>query len=91
MNIEEVHEMIMHELHRSYKEHPLWPLDPIHAAAILTKKTGELVKAALDWMYHSDDLRRDWDQMAHEAASCAAMGLRFLLESEKYWGQKPEA
>jgi hypothetical protein len=41
----------MLEIERAKKIHPDWPLDVVHAAAILCEEAGELIQAALDFHY----------------------------------------
>ncbi|NQU42152.1 hypothetical protein HQ520_02620 [bacterium] len=72
--------LIFEELAKAENKHPGFPVDPIHAAAILAEEAGETVQASLDYVYHAGSL----DEMAHEAAQTAAMGLRFLLNLKHY-------
>ena len=71
---------IFAELQRGKQKHPLFPDDPIHAAAILGEESGELTQAALDFVYHNGTIER----MKEEAVQCGAMAIRFLENLARY-------
>lgn len=73
--IEEILDLIVAELKSAEAKHPGWPTDPIHGAAIVAEESGELVQAAIDYVYTNGEEGR----MVAEAVQTAAMGIRFLL------------
>lgn len=61
--------------HRRAKElHPDWPEDVIHAAEIVAEEAGELVRAALQFVYEGGDV----DALECAAVQTGAMAVRFL-------------
>ena len=82
MKPEDVIDLVFKELRAAEAKHPMWPKDPIHAAAILGEEAGELLQASIDFTYRKAP--QDLDKMAKEAAQCAAMGIRFLVALERY-------
>ncbi len=64
-------------LRKAEAKHPGWPMDPIHAAAIVGEEAGELTRAALQYHYEGVDS----DPMLQEAAETAAMAIRFLINA----------
>jgi hypothetical protein len=70
-------EAIAQELHRARRLHPVWPGDPIHAAAIVSEEAGELVKAVNDWMTGKGMLLR----VIAECVETGAMAIRFLCDT----------
>jgi hypothetical protein len=70
-------EAIAQELHRARRLHPVWPGDPIHAAAIVSEEAGELVKAVNDWMTGKGMLLR----VIAECVETGAMAIRFLTDT----------
>ena len=75
--------LIIDELRRAEGLHPGWPMDPIHASAVLNEEAGELAQACLDF-YYSDS---DKDAMVKEATHAGAMAIRFLIGIDKYYRQ----
>ena len=85
MKKEFIKQLITIELDRATRQHPEWPDDIIHAAAILAEETGELVKACLELVYFGGDER----SVRNEVVSVAAMAERFMLHfPEDYPGLK---
>jgi len=78
-----IYSLIDDELDRAIAQHPDWPPDPIHAAAIVAEEAGELVQAALHIVYECNDLRAGRERMRKEAIQTAAMAVRFLENLEK--------
>ena len=77
--IKETLEAIRSELiDRAEKKFPLFPIDPIHAAAIVGEKAGELLQAALKVTYE----KGQWEDVYDEAIDAAAMALRVLVMFE---------
>lgn len=67
-------DLIMQEMALAKAKWPDWPVDPVHAAAVVSEEAGELVQAANDFCYSGGNL----DRMKAEAIQTVAMGLRFL-------------
>ena len=67
-------ESVITELDLARAKWPDWPVDPVHAAAVVSEEAGELVQAANDFCYSGGNL----DRMKAEAIQTVAMGLRFL-------------
>lgn len=70
-------EAILDEFHRARRIHPVWPGDPIHAAAVVSEEAGELVKAVNDWMTGKCDRL----SVGFEAIQLGAMAVRFLVDT----------
>ena len=66
--------LILSELDRAEKIHPVWPKNMIHASAILSEETGEATKAVLD----HNERKGSKQQIITELVHTAAMALRFL-------------
>jgi len=75
MIIEEIVRKVVAELKSAEEKHPGWPVDPIHAAAIVAEEAGELIQASIDYVYDNGTE----EQLVLEATQTAAMGIRFLL------------
>ena len=82
MTNDEVIDLVFRELGAAEVKHPGWPVDPVHAAAILGEEAGELLQAALDFTYQGGNF--ELGRMKKEAAQCAAMGIRFLMGFDRY-------
>lgn len=65
---------VLDELAKAEQQHPSWPVDVIHAAAIVGEESGELTQAALQLVYEGGSE----EAVRKEAVQTAAMGLRFL-------------
>ena len=72
--------LIFEELKKAEKKHPGWPIDPIHASAILAEESGELTQACIDYVYAD----ADGEKAITEAAQVGAMAIRFLMNVGKY-------
>jgi hypothetical protein len=72
--------IIMQELRRAEEKHPSFPIDPVHASAIIAEECGELTQAALQYYY--DD--KPGARMVDEAVQVGAMAIRFVLNSSLY-------
>ena len=55
---------------------PKWPVDPLHAIAIIGEEFGELQKAVVDHRFFKDSTVED---MITEATQTAAMCVRFIM------------
>lgn len=72
----------MAALERASTKHPLWPTDPIHAAAILAEEVGELQREVLQLSYEPG--KGSPDRVREEALDTAAAALRFLISLDSY-------
>lgn len=63
------------ELLRAESKFPSFPIDPVHAAAVVVEEAGELQQAALQATYENGFM----EAMVKEATHVGAMALRFLL------------
>jgi len=75
---------ILDEYKRAKTLHPVWPTDPIHAAALGGEEAGELVRAANRFYYEG----ASEDEMITEAVQMGAMAIRFLIGTGGYRGMK---
>jgi hypothetical protein len=66
---------VLLELDKAERNHPSWPIDYIHKAAIVQEEVGELVRSANQFEYENGSIT----DMQKEATQTAAMGIRFLL------------
>jgi NTP pyrophosphatase (non-canonical NTP hydrolase) len=73
-------EAIQKELARAKAKFPWWPVDPIHAAAIVNEEAGELIQAALQFTYEEGTHSAMFD----EAVQVAAMAIRFIENTPEY-------
>jgi NTP pyrophosphatase (non-canonical NTP hydrolase) len=65
---------IMMELGRAEEEHPDWPEDMVHKAAIVVEEAGELLRAALQYTDEGGSI----EDVRMECIQTAAMCIRFL-------------
>lgn len=85
MNIDEALNSILEEYDRASTAIPSWPIDPIHAASVVTEEAGELLQAANDSYYPAHNHNGPtYERMRKEAIQTAAMALRFLVGLEHY-------
>ena len=66
------------ELKRAECKFPTFPVDPVHAAAVVIEEAGELQRAALQFTYESVG----YEDLYCEAIHTGAMALRFLCHIE---------
>lgn len=66
---------IIVEYQQAMEQHPQWPADHVHAAAIVAEESGELVKAAIDHHYENGQ----YFNIHNEAIDTAATCLRLLV------------
>jgi hypothetical protein len=71
---------ILAEVDRASLLYPDWPVDPVHAAAVLAEESGETVQAALDYCYSDGELSR----IQEEAIQAGAMAMRILMGLDNY-------
>lgn len=71
------------ELSRAIELHPRWPVDPIHAFAIVQEEIGEAQKALIDYVYHGKGTR---EEIRTEAIQAMATLARFIdaIDNAKY-------
>ena len=79
MKIETIIGLVMAEIDRAEKLHPVWPHDIVKAAAIPVEEAGELLKAAND----CDEKHTSRQSMITEAVHTAASAIRFLKNLEE--------
>jgi hypothetical protein len=76
--------LLLKELNRAKRKFPDWPDDPIHAAAVLSEESGEVVKACLDYTYAKGSM----DDIIKESVQTGAMAIRMLTgKYQKYYNQ----
>jgi NTP pyrophosphatase (non-canonical NTP hydrolase) len=78
MRISDAEKMIQHEFEKAEHKFPGFPIDPVHAAAVLQEEAGELVQATLQLTYENGSI----DAVKKEAAQVGAMAIRFLVNLE---------
>jgi NTP pyrophosphatase (non-canonical NTP hydrolase) len=86
MTYEETIKMVLAELSEAERKFPGFPLDPLHALAVLGEEFGELTKAVLQQTYEPQ--KNPYDAVKKEAVQTAAMALRFLMYLENYHYQE---
>ncbi len=69
--------LIMNELERPERIHPIWPEDIVHQGAIVAEEAGEVLKECLNNSYkvHDADCRKIKEELSHTGA----MVLRMLI------------
>jgi len=80
MKLGDIEAKIYQEFLAAEEEHPGWPKDIIHAAAIAFEEKGELLKAAIDFYFG----RGSREKLLKEASQLGAMAIRFLIHLEDY-------
>lgn len=73
------------ELLRARSRYPWWPDDAIHAAAIASEESGEVVKAVNNWHWRQGD--DTLDDIRAEAIQAIAMWVRFLTDGNYTRGE----
>ena len=74
---------ILLELEWAEKKHPVWPADPVYAAAVVNEEAGELVQACNNHTEGRKTKGRDSMLMAGiEASHTAVTALRFKMHME---------
>jgi hypothetical protein len=80
MTDNEVFAAVQAELAKARARYSFWPSDMVHAAAIASEESGEVVKAVNNRFWaHGDDTFAD---IQKEAVQAIAMWVRFLTETE---------
>jgi|GEM_PF-1265692 len=75
MSEQEAIALMLDELDKARAKHPQWPVDVLHAAAILSEESGEVVKASIDMTYAGGSV----EDVRKELAQTGAMCLRMLI------------
>lgn len=78
MKLETIIALVMTEIDRAERIHPVWPKDLIHAVSILNEEVGETTKAVLD----HNERKGSPQAIVTEAVHTAAMAIRFLKNLE---------
>ena len=73
---------VCEELNSATDKFPMWPVDPIHAMAVLGEEFGELNKEVLKLCYEPG--KSSLEAVEAEAIQTAAMAIRFLLGLDHY-------
>lgn len=73
--------MIENELEFALEKFPQFPVDPIHAIAIINEEAGEATKDALQWTYEPHKLKNK-ETLRIELVQTAAMCVRMLCGLE---------
>lgn len=63
-------EEIKQELKRAKQIYPEWPDDLIHQVSIMNEESGEAIRAALNHVYHGDDIEEVKKELIQTAAMC---------------------
>jgi hypothetical protein len=80
MTDEQVFALVRAELDKARTKYPHWPSDMVHAAAIASEESGEVVKSVNNHFWkHGDDT---WADIEKEAVQAIAMWCRFLVDGE---------
>ena len=74
----DVFELARAELARARAKYPAWPSDLVHAAAIASEESGEVVKAVNSYHWQQGD--ETLADIRAEAVQAIAMWTRFLTE-----------
>ena len=80
MDYGQISSLFLTELLEAEEQHPGWPQDVIHAAAIASEEKGELLKASIDFYFG----RGSREELIKEAVQMGAMATRFLMHVEDY-------
>jgi len=80
MDYGQISSLFLTEILEAEEQHPGWPRDVIHAAAIAFEEKGELLKAAIDFHFG----RGSREELIKEASQLGAMAARFLMHVKDY-------
>ena len=78
MTDEQVFALVRTELDRARMRYPAWPTDIVHAAAIASEESGEVVKSVNNYFWDQGD--DTWQDIEKEAIQAIAMWCRFLTD-----------
>lgn len=79
MNTESIISNILDELNKAKIKYPEWPDDIIHQVSIMNEESGESIRAALNHIYHNEDI----SELKKELIQTAAMCIRCLERLQK--------
>jgi|GEM_PF-2550289 len=65
---------IVQEMQSAIKQHPEWPTDIVHQAAIIGEEAGELLRATINHTYE----KKCWSEIHIEAIQTAGTCVRLL-------------
>lgn len=77
---------VLGELEKALDKFPTWPVDPLHALAVLSEEYGEVAKAMLELTYEPSKITIADARL--EVAQMAAMAVRLMASLEEYVYQK---
>lgn len=77
---------VLNELERAENKFPKWPADIVHAGAIVSEESGELIRACLNREYPNgwESDAQLLDECKKEAIQTGAMAFRFLKNFNLY-------
>ena len=75
---------VLDELDDASRKFPTWPVDPLHALAVLGEEYGKLNKSVLQMTYEPEKYKSSQYEIRREAIQVAAMAVRFLLSINEY-------
>lgn len=75
MTTDEIINEILKEVDRAENKHPDWPMDKIHAAAIVCEESGELIRCAVQYELENGS---NLSELKKEAIQTAATCIRLL-------------
>ena len=77
---------VLNELERAENKFPKWPADIVHAGAIVSEESGELIRACLNREYPNgwESDAQLLDECQKEAIQTGAMAFRFLKNFHLY-------
>lgn len=70
------------EVLKAQEKFPQWPTDILHATAVVSEESGEMVKEALQAVYEPE--RSTISDVRKEAVQTGAMAVRWLLNYGNY-------
>lgn len=76
--VKEVFGMIGDELEVALQKFPSFPIDPLHAIAVINEEAGEATKDAFQWGYEPAK-NKNRDTLRKELIQTAAMCVRMIL------------
>ncbi len=79
MKIEKILEMVFAECSRAEQLHPVWPKDLIHGGMTIAEKSGETVKATMDYV----EKKGSKQEIITEAIQTISVTIRFLKNIEE--------
>ncbi len=82
MSLEQILQQVRQELDIASHKFPTWPVDPLHAVAIVSEESGELVKSVMQHVYEPE--KSTLEDIRTEAVQTAAMAIRFIASLEEY-------